>query len=327
MIKVVHIYRQFRPGVYSVEGLFRAIGDELRKDVELVDYEVGKRREILRDLSHLRSLKANVFHITGDVHYFAPGLPRGKCVLTIHDIGHYLNSLKGIRRRLYKWFWLTLPIRFAGAITAVSDETQGNICKHLKTPRDRIEVIPDCHNPVFRYVPKEYRSDNPIILQVGTNPHKNVPRLAQALKGIKCKLVLIGPVDSSLRGILRENGVQYENHENLPQEEIFNKYVDSDIVAFVSTSEGFGLPIIEAFATGRPLITSNTAPMSDVAGDAACLVNSWDPSDIRKGIQRVMSDQTYRGGLVEKGLNRARRFSAADVARRYLDVYRRLSEQ
>jgi len=121
--------------------------------------------------------------------------------------------------------------------------------------------------------------------------------------------------------------VQYENYENLSNEEVFKKYVDSDIVTFVSTSEGFGLPIIEAFAAGRPLITSNAPPMSDVAGDAACLVDSSDISDIRKGILRVMSDQKYRDVLVQRGLNRVRWFSASEAARRYLDVYRRLSKQ
>ncbi|OGP87984.1 MAG: hypothetical protein A2156_01735 [Deltaproteobacteria bacterium RBG_16_48_10] len=326
-MKVVHIYRQAKPGAYSIEGLFGAIGNELRKHIELIEYEVSERREILTDLRRLRTFKVDVYHITGDVHYLVPGLPRGKCVLTIHDIGNYLFSRNGARRRLYKWFWLVFPIRFAGAVTAISNETRENICKHLRIPWNKIEVIPNCYNPIFQYIPKDYRSENPTILQVGTNPHKNVPRLAQALKGIKCKLVLIGHVDSSLREILQKNSVQYENHENLSHEEVFEKYVDSDIVTFVSTSEGFGLPIIEAFATGRPLITSNASPMSEVASDGACLVNSSDISDIRKGILRVMSDQTYREALVGKGLNRARCFSAAEAARRYLDVYRRLSKQ
>jgi glycosyltransferase involved in cell wall biosynthesis len=152
-----------------------------------------------------------------------------------------------------------------------------------------------------------------------------VPRLAQALNGIKCKLVLIGHVDSSLREILQKSSVEYESYENLSHEEVFNKYIESDIVTFVSIGEGFGLPIIEAFAAGRPLITSNAPPMSDVAGDAACLVNSLDISDIRKGILKVMSDQTYRETLVEKGLDRVRCFSVAEVADRYLGVYQRLS--
>lgn len=327
MIKVVHIYRQAKPGAYSIEGLFRAIGNELRKHIELIEYEVSERREILTDLRRLRNLRVDVYHVVGDVHYLVPGLPRGKCVLTIHDVYHYLFSLSGLRRRLYKWFWLVLPIRFAGAVTAISNETRENICKHLRIPWNKIELIPNCYNPMFRYISKNYQSENPSILQVGTTPHKNVPRLAQALKGIKCKLVLIGNVDRSLHEILQKNSVQYENHENLSYEELFKKYVDSDIVTFVSTREGFGLPIIEAFATGRPLITSNTPPMSEVASDGACLVNSSDISDIRKGILRVMSDQTYREALVRKGLNRARCFSAAEAAHRYLDVYRRLSNQ
>jgi len=65
MIKVVQVYRKAKPGTYSIEGLFHTIGNELRKHVELIEYEMGKRNEIVKDWAKLRSLKADVYHITG----------------------------------------------------------------------------------------------------------------------------------------------------------------------------------------------------------------------------------------------------------------------
>jgi len=324
MIKVVQVYRKAKPGTYSIEGLFHTIGNELRKHVELIEYEMGKRNEIVKDWAKLRSLKADVYHITGDVHYVVLGLPWRKCVLTIHDIGHYVFTLTGIRRFIYKVFWLVLPIRCARSVTVISNDTLESIAKHLRLSMDGIEVIPNCYDPMFKHVPRDYRADKPTILQPGTNPHKNVPRLAEALRGIRCKLLLIGRVDSALHKILKENDIEYENCQNISREDVFCKYVESDIVTFISTNEGFGLPILEAFATGRPLVSSKTSPMSDVAGDAACLVDCFNVADIHLGILKVISDSSYRTSLIEKGFRRARKFSVEEVAARYLDVYRRL---
>jgi len=97
------------------------------------------------------------------------------------------------------------------------------------------------------------------------------------------------------------------------------------MVVFASLAEGFGLPIIEANAIGRPVVTSNLSPMKEVAGDAGCLVNPCDVTDIRDGIRRVIGDDEYRNALIERGYENAQRYRADVVARQYARLYEYLA--
>lgn len=322
---VVLIYRKRRAGVHSLEELFGALGKHLRTEVGVVEYEMGPRRRLPLDILQLRRLRADVYHVTGDVTYVAAMLPWAKTVVTVPDIGHYLHGLTGIKRAVYRLLWLTLPIRLARGIVAISRETQDQIVEYLGVERGRVEVVDCCYGPHFHAVQREFSTERPVILQVGTRAYKNVPRLVQALKGINCRLVLVGPVDDALEQLLDECGTEYESHVNLSSEELFQKYVNCDIVSFVSIGEGFGVPIIEAQAAGRPVITANVSPMKEVAGDGACLVDPLDVAAIRQGIQRIISDATYRRTLVENGATNAARYSSAAIGERYLALYRRIA--
>jgi glycosyltransferase involved in cell wall biosynthesis len=323
-MKVVIIYRKQRPGAYSIEELFHTIAGELGKQVEVIEYEVGERGGVLLDAWRLRQLDADIYHVTGDINYLVNLLPSKKTVLTIHDIGHYLFDLSGIKRWLYKWLWLIFPIRSARTVTAVSIETRENIGRHLGvTEKDKhIEVIENCHSAIFKPVAKPFAVECPVILQVGTGTNKNVLRLVKALQGLHCRLVLVGTLNDETRQKLAECGVEYENQVGLTQEEIYQRYVECDLVSFVSLNEGFGVPIIEAQAVGRPLITANIRPMCDVAGGGACLVDPLDVSLIRAGILRIISDAIYRNQLIEDGFNNVWRYSPARVASEYLELYR-----
>ena len=103
------------------------------------------------------------------------------------------------------------------------------------------------------------------------------------------------------------------------------QYADCDLVSFVSVGEGFGVPILEAQASGRPLITSDLSPMREVAGEGACLVDPSDVAAIRAGIRKIIDDADYRRQLVARGLKNAARYSPATVGGRYLELYRRMS--
>lgn len=324
-LRVVLIYRKRHEGAYSIEELFHTIAGELGKQVEVIEYETGTRWDTLRDAWRLRKLNADIYHVTGDINYLVHLLPIKKTVLTVHDIGHYLFGLCGIKRWLYKWLWLVFPSRRAGAVTSVSTETRENIVKHLGIADSRIEVIENCHSAIFKSVAKQFAVECPVILQVGTKPYKNVPRLIEALKGLRCRLVLIGSLDEEIKNKLAECGVDYENHVGLTHEELYKQYVECDIVSFISLGEGFGVPIIEAQASARPLITANVSPMREVAGDGACLVDSLDVSQIREGILRIIADSGYRDQLVERGLHNVARYSPATISDQYLDLYRRLT--
>jgi glycosyltransferase involved in cell wall biosynthesis len=320
-MKVVLIYRKQRQSGHSIEGLFDAIGDALKRHVDVYKYEVGSRWAIPLDTWRLRSMRADVYHITGDVHYFALLLPPQSTVLTVLDIYHYSKQLRGIKRWLYKWIWMLLPIRRAGTVTAISTETKRTIQFELGISEKEIAVIPCCVNPVFRATPKHFNVQRPVILQVGTRPNKNLERLIEALSGIQCLLSIIGPLTEQVRAKLRKFGIVFENYVDLSLHEVVQKYVAADLVCFASLYEGFGLPIIEANAIGRPVITSFQAPMLDVAGDAACFANPNDTLSIRDGILRIIRDAQYRESLVANGLRNADRYLPDLVAKRYVQVY------
>ena len=99
-------------------------------------------------------------------------------------------------------------------------------------------------------------------------------------------------------------------------------YQQSDIILFPSLYEGFGLPIIEGQKAGRPVITSNISPLSDIAGGAAHLVNPLDHLSIRKGVQKVIDDNEYRESLCVAGLKNVKKYSSEKIAEAYLELYK-----
>ncbi len=86
------------------------------------------------------------------------------------------------------------------------------------------------------------------------------------------------------------------------------------------------MPILEANAVGRPVVTGNCTSMPEVAGDAAVLVDPWDPASIRSGILSIIQDPNLRAQLVSRGFENARRFDPQKIAEQYLAIYQRLAE-
>ena len=96
------------------------------------------------------------------------------------------------------------------------------------------------------------------------------------------------------------------------------------MVVFASTYEGFGLPILEASAVGRPLVTSSIAPMNEIAGQAAYKVNPYNIFDIRRGILRIIEDERYRNQLIENTAIIREQYSINNVLSEYVDIYQSL---
>jgi glycosyltransferase involved in cell wall biosynthesis len=203
----------------------------------------------------------------------------------------------------------------------ISAATLRDVVGHVGLDAARIAVIADCHDPVYRPSPKPFDAACPTLLQVGARPYKNVPRVVEAIRGLDCRFVIVGAMDDDLRRRIEEAGIRYENPVDLPLEGLYRRYCECDVVTFVSTGEGFGVPIIEAQAVGRPVVTSNRPPMSDVAGPGACLADPDDAADIRAAVLRILRDEAYRASLVEAGFRNAAAYSPARIAAEYFRLY------
>lgn len=323
-MKVVLVYRPKRRGGYSIEELFRAVAGEIKQDVEVVEYETRGLWNLLSDVYVLRTLQADIYHVTGDIHYMTVLLPWARTILTIHDLGHFLHTLTGLKKWFYKWLWLIWPIRSAAAVTAISEKTRIEIERHLKVPRP-VTVVPNCYPAHFTRYPDRPKNSVPRLLQIGTSVHKNIYRIIEAVKGLDCCLVIIGGLNEASRQKVVEAGIHFESYCDLTPEQLLNQYILADLVCFVSLYEGFGLPILEAQVVGRPVLTSRHRPMCDVASDSACLVDPCDVPAIRDGITRILNDEGYRRSLVEKGYRNAARYAPAVIAEQYITVYRDLA--
>ncbi|MFO1000126.1 MAG: glycosyltransferase [Planctomycetaceae bacterium] len=329
-VKVVHIQRRPVPTQFSVEGYFERVRECLHATNPIRHFEVPCfSRGVLgriRNCLAARRNQADINHVTGDIHYVACLLPRRKTVLTVLDC-QILTRLTGWRRALVKLLWYTLPIRCVSRITVISEETKRQLLKEVTFPADRVHVIPVSVSERFRPSPRAFDHRNPRILQVGTKANKNVVRLVQALQGIPCTLEIVGPIDESLAKLLQETGVHYQAYGRLSDDELVQRYREADMISFVSTYEGFGMPIVEAQCVERVCVTSNCSSMPEVAGDGACLVDPLDVASIRAGFQRVIADEEYRTALIAAGRVNRLRFNAQKIADDFLRVYELVYEE
>ncbi len=327
----IRYYERHRSlGSYSIERVFRDVRDALPQGVNCAvaccKFESRGLWRRLYNCVEAIFKQGSINHITGDTHYLAYFLRKKGTILTIHDCST-LERLGGLRKVLFFFFWYWLPEKRVSLISAVSEATKVELLRYLKCSAEKIRVIHDPVSHMFKPVPKSFNRQKPIILQVGTSKNKNIPRVAKALQGIPCHLRVIGEMANQNSEVLRACGIEYSSRCNISSEELVDEYRRCDMVAFVSTYEGFGLPIIEANATGRPVVTSNVLSMPEVAGNAACLVDPFDVKSISAGIVRVIQDTEYRDRLVQNGLKNVERFKPESIAMQYVGLYRELLEK
>jgi glycosyltransferase involved in cell wall biosynthesis len=327
MSEIQFVYRSKKLNRFSIERVFDVVKRELSKTYKVstftLSYAGADPITIVRNIFSL--IPSNgIRHITGDAHYLA--IRNGKrSLLTIHDLGSAVES--NVLKRFYiKLFWFWLPALFVKRISVISEFTKGELSKLIPFAKNKIRVVPNPVDPGFTFRPKSEISDHPIILFMGTKANKNLERCINAITGMSVRLQIIGKLTDKQVALLKKESIDYMNAFDLSDEKIKKAYRDCDIVCFPSTYEGFGMPIIEAQATGRPVVTSDLGAMKEVAGDSACLVDPYSVNSIREGVQKVINDETYRNQLVKKGLENIKRFKIEAIAEKYLELYKEIEK-
>lgn len=315
----------------SIEELFATVADALPADWTIRQVCAPCRRAtpvaLLRNLWWAGSFRnAEVLHQTGDIHYAVLGMRRARTVLTIHDL-RFIEETSGLKRWFFQWLWLELPCRRAAAVTVISDFTRQRLLAACRVRPDKVRVIPNCVAPEFIPLEKPWPVTTPRLLLVGTTPNKNLERVVAACAGLDVSLCLLGRLSEEQTKLLENAGLKFEEHSGLSRAGVVELYQSCDLIGFVSTYEGFGMPILEAQATGRPVLTSNTEPMATVAGEGALLVDPFDEDDIRRGLTRLIGEPALREALVRKGFENVARYSPEAVAGQYAELYRDVIEK
>lgn len=268
-------------------------------------------------------------------HLTVPLLSTTPFVVTVHDL-NYLGTTavsSPVRRAGYRVE--LAKARRARRLIAVSEHTRDAVVRALRVDRARVEVTYEAADPPEAIEPdaavlERHGIDAPFFLYVGAAyPYKNLLRLISALARVSgdAKLVLAGDHE--------QFGAGLKNHAEalglgrrvvftgvVSEPELASLYDRALAYAFVSLSEGFGLPGLEAMSAGVPVLAANAGSLPEVYGDAAHYCDPLDVASIAAGLGEIASDAGLRAHLVELGRRRTAEFSWARTAEETLRVYR-----
>ncbi|MCC5841394.1 MAG: glycosyltransferase family 4 protein [Opitutales bacterium] len=324
---VIQLMRKPQTGYHSFERLFSDIRKAMPAgvSVRLVHSPFHSRGLFRRLLNciHAATLRADVIHITGDIHYLAPALVGRRVVLTVHDLAPLLAK-SGLSRRVFRFLWYTLPLRTVKITTAISRAVVDELVRHAGADVGKIRLIPNCFAQEFTPAPKAWPKapEKTVALMVGTRPNKNLRRMVKALKGLPVEVRIVGQLSAEESAWMDSTGVSVSVLGRLPDEALPEAYRSADLLAFASTYEGFGLPVLEAQATGRPVLTSAIPALREAAGEGALFVDPQSVDSIRQGFQRLLENPALRRSLIEKGSANVARYQPEKIAAMYAEAYR-----
>lgn len=302
-----------------VDGLLGALAG--RADLDIVPLGFGGGRRItaaVRDAVWYpvgiarAARKLDLLHCTT---FRGPLRSKAPVVVTVHDLA--LLRFPEVFRPWHRTtgrLALRSSAKAADAIVAVSEFTRDELVELLDVPAERIRVVRNGVEPMF--TPDGERAEGDYVLAVGTlEPRKNLARVVEAAR--------LAGVDLRVVGAAGWGGVDVPGWVGrVPDDELARLYRGARCVVYASLYEGFGLPVLEAMASGMPVVTSRGGATEEVAGGAAVLVDPSDVDAIAAGIGEATS---RRDELVPLGLARAREFTWAAAADAVETLWRELT--
>jgi glycosyltransferase involved in cell wall biosynthesis len=292
----------------------------------------------------LKQKRIDVYH---GATFVTPLLKNCEHVVSIHDMTfHLLPERHSLHKRLYFQSMIPAAVLRSDRVIAISESTKCDLLRFIPTDAGKINVVHHGVEPRFRPVREKNRLDDVrekyglgrrFILFVGLiEPRKNLENLVDAYEssglGKDFDLVLAGNLGWDYSGLLRKiESSQFREKIRLP-----GYIADGDLPALFSMAaafvypsvyEGFGLPVLEAMACGTPVITSQASSLPEVAGDAAILVDPFDPKALASALQIVLADEDLRRSLSERGIQRAQFFTWEKTAQKTLEAYKGRRDQ
>lgn len=294
--------------------------------------------------NHLFKQLADITHF---FNFIVPPRIEGKVVNCIHDLTFLLYPETMDKKNLARITRdITYSIERADRIVTISKSTERDLIHYLKVPAEKIEIIyPGVDSERFRHVytqeekvrvSQKYHLPKRYVLYMGTiEPRKNIESIVEAFYLYKKELINdvqdVKLVIAGKKGWLYESLFERVKKLNLEEEVIFTDYVDeqdkpliyqmASVFVFPSLYEGFGIPVLEAMASGTPVITSNVSSLPEVAGDAAIMVDPKDTLGIAKGMTKCMGQGDDIKEIIEKGHRQVKLFNWDESAHKLYNLY------
>ena len=285
----------------------------------------------------------DLFHAT---EHLLPALRRVKTVFTFHDAIYALFPKYHLpMNRVYLGLMMPRFLRRANAIITISECSRRDAVRLYGIAADRFHVIYEGVDPRFRPVEqpetlqearRRYGLPGEYLLAVGTiEPRKNLSMLLDTFLAVKTRsgrqdlrLVIVGKKGWLFQDFFRrlaelglDDGQQVIFPGYVADEDLPALYAGAACFVFPSLYEGFGLPVLEAMASGAPVVCSNASSLPEVAGDAALMVNPEDAGAFARAVERVLADPDLRRDLRARGLLRAAEFTWERTARQTMEAY------
>ena len=277
--------------------------------------------------NYLKKSNFDIFHPTYYDPYFLNYLKKKPFILTIHDMIHelfkeyFISDIKTIKNKKRLIF-------AANRIIAISENTKKDIIKLFPAVKEKITVI--YHGSSFQQINEDIPKNNYILFTGAREIYKNFNSFLQAIAPLLIKynlnLICTGqPFTHNEKKLI--NNLQIKDKISFifaSESQLLELYSKATAFVFPSLYEGFGIPVLEAFASNCPAIISNTSSLPEIGGDAAVYFDPYSIDDMRNTIELVITSPELQKEMIKKGKELVKQFTWEKCARETMEVYKSL---